>query len=89
DIAKAILATLEKSAPGGIYHFCGDEQVSWAEFASAIFEQAEQQGKLASQPKVNAITTADFPTPAKRPAYSVMSTTKIGEFTAASPWRQS
>lgn len=89
DIAKAILATLENSAPGGIYHFCGDEQVSWAEFASAIFEQAEQQGKLAKQPKVNAITTADFPTPAKRPAYSVMSTAKIGEFTAASPWRES
>ncbi|WP_369127845.1 sugar nucleotide-binding protein [Rosenbergiella nectarea] len=38
---------------------------------------------------MNAITTADFPTPAKRPAYSVMSTAKIGEFTAASPWRES
>ncbi|WP_338112163.1 SDR family oxidoreductase [Rosenbergiella australiborealis] len=88
DIATAILSLIDKSAAGGIYHYCGDEQVTWAQFALAIFEQAEQQGKLAKQPKVNAITTADFPTPAKRPAYSVMSTAKIGQYTAASAWRQ-
>lgn len=57
----------------GTYHFTGDEQTSWAGFARAIFEEAG----LSTQ--VNDITTADYPTPAKRPAWSVLDCTRIRE----------
>jgi dTDP-4-dehydrorhamnose reductase len=56
----------------GIYHMtCGGE-ASWFDFASAIVAASEF-----SDTRVTAITTADYPTPAKRPAYSVLSNEKL------------
>ena len=64
------------SERGGLYHLtCGGE-TSWHGFASAIFERAE--GELAVR-GVKAITTADYPTPAKRPAYSVLSNRRLAD----------
>ncbi|WP_027712672.1 dTDP-4-dehydrorhamnose reductase [Dickeya chrysanthemi] len=77
NIAQAIIDLLTQNAAGGIYHFCGDKEVSWHEFAEAIFAQAVEQGKLAKMPIVNAITTKHYPTPAKRPAYSSLNCKKI------------
>lgn len=73
----------------GIYHYAGNDAVSWHGFAVAIFDQAYQHGLLEKTPIVNAITTGDFPTPAKRPAYSVLSTAKINANFGipASDWR--
>ncbi len=87
DIAAAILNLVAGNAPGGIYHYCGDRSVSWAEFAQAIFAEGEQSGVLARQPKVNFITTDQYPTPAKRPAYSVLSTEKVADYYPASDWQ--
>ncbi|WP_279027653.1 dTDP-4-dehydrorhamnose reductase [Gibbsiella quercinecans] len=77
DIAQAIIDLLQKEAEGGIYHFCGDKEVAWNEFAEAIFAAAFKQGKLARVPRVNAITTEQYPTPAQRPAFSVLNCEKI------------
>ena len=56
----------------GIYHMtCGGE-ASWYDFARAIIAASEF-----SDTRVTAITTADYPTPAKRPAYSVLSNKKL------------
>ncbi|RLM07186.1 dTDP-4-dehydrorhamnose reductase [Gibbsiella quercinecans] len=77
DIAQAIIDLLQKEAEGGIYHFCGDKEVAWNEFAEAIFAAALKQGKLARVPRVNAITTEQYPTPAQRPAFSVLNCEKI------------
>jgi dTDP-4-dehydrorhamnose reductase len=53
----------------------GADTVTWYGFAKAIFEgAAEFDLKL---PKLRPITTADYPTPAPRPAYSVLSTAKL------------
>lgn len=72
DIAEAVLAVDEavgrQKTPWGTYHFTGSGATSWHEFASEIVHaQASFTGK---NPPVTAITTADYPTPAKRPANS-------------------
>ena len=80
DIAKSIVSILSclnlKGSSSGIYHYCGDEPCSWYEFARTIFLEAEVQG-LKTPSYVKSITTADYPTPAIRPAYSVLDCTKI------------
>jgi dTDP-4-dehydrorhamnose reductase len=52
--------------PRGVYHVAPDGECTWAEFAEAIFEEAGLDCR------VRRITTADFPRPAARPAYSVL-----------------
>ena len=80
DIAKSIVSILScldlKGSSSGIYHYCGDEPCSWYDFTRAIFLEAEVQG-LKTPSYVKSITTADYPTPAIRPAYSVLDCTKI------------
>lgn len=63
--------------PDGVYHLVAGGQVSWCGFARAIFERAGRTGLLAHVPQVDAITTADYPTRAARPAYSVLDTAKL------------
>lgn len=78
DIASALLAVAgafgEGRGQSGIFHFAGAPAVSWADFAEAIFERA----RLPRRPSVRRIATADYPTPARRPANSVLDCTKIG-----------
>ena len=80
DIAKSIVSILScldlKDSSSGIYHYCGDEPCSWYDFARAIFLEGEVQG-LKIPSNVISITTADYPTPAVRPAYSVLDCSKI------------
>lgn len=77
DIAVALIKLIENNANGGVYHYCGDKSVTWYEFATEIFKQAVLLKKLSQAPLLNAITTADYPTPAARPAFSTLSTEKI------------
>lgn len=63
--------------PWGIYHCSSDGQVSWYDFACAIFDEAEICGVLNNKPEVMPIPSSDYPTPAPRPAYSVLSTDKL------------
>ncbi|MBD2859382.1 dTDP-4-dehydrorhamnose reductase [Spongiibacter sp. KMU-158] len=79
DIATACLKICETDAEKkyGLYHYAGNEVVSWCEFARAILSVAGQRGKIASMPKVAALSTIDYPTAAKRPSYSVVSSAKF------------
>lgn len=61
----------------GTYHFSGSPACSWHEFALEIFRQGRALGLLAKVPQVNAISTAAYPTPAKRPAWSVLDCSKL------------
>ncbi len=66
--------------PGGLsgtWHLTANGETSWHGFAEAIFAEAVSAGKLARAPKVEAITTADYPTPARRPAYSHLDVRKL------------
>ncbi|UFT95776.1 dTDP-4-dehydrorhamnose reductase [Pectobacterium carotovorum] len=89
DIAQAIIDLLKLNAEGGIYHFCGDKEVSWCQFAEATFDTALRLKKLEKDPVVKAITTEQYPTPAARPLYSVLNCGKISELgVVPSDWRQ-
>ncbi|MGO3889785.1 MAG: dTDP-4-dehydrorhamnose reductase [Paenalcaligenes sp.] len=73
----------------GVYHFSGTPTCSWYDFAQEIFTQAGKVGLLKVLPVVNMITTAQYPTPAKRPAYSVLSSEKLQTLYGVQPadWR--
>ncbi|MGX8943255.1 dTDP-4-dehydrorhamnose reductase [Symbiopectobacterium sp. Eva_TO] len=89
DIAHAIIALLQQNAAGGIYHYAGDKEVSWFEFAQAIFFVAVQNTVLTKAPTLTPITTAQYPTFAHRPAYSTLAGNKIkGLGIALSDWQR-
>lgn len=72
DLAEAILQIISSEQwNAGIYHFSNEGNISWYDFAVAIKEVS------GSSCKVNPITTSEYPTPAKRPYYSVLDKTKI------------
>ncbi|MGB3788310.1 MAG: dTDP-4-dehydrorhamnose reductase [Phormidesmis sp.] len=77
DIAEAIASLIQKPNAFGTYHFTNSGVASWYDFALAIFEEAEALGVPLKLRIVKPITTADYPTPAQRPAYSVLSNQKI------------
>lgn len=86
-IADALLAAaraMADGAPGGIHHFAGSPDVSWAGFARAIFEEAELPCR------VEPIPTADYPTPAARPLNSRLDCAAFAEaYGVARPdWHQ-
>jgi dTDP-4-dehydrorhamnose reductase len=70
-LAHTIWGLVEKGASGTFHH--SDAGVaSWYDFAVAIAEEAYGLGLLARVPIIRPITTADYPTPARRPAFSLL-----------------
>jgi dTDP-4-dehydrorhamnose reductase len=59
----------------GVYHLCASGQTSWHGFANAIIDLLPAEEKKCRE--VEAIASAEYPTPTQRPAYSVMSTAKL------------
>jgi dTDP-4-dehydrorhamnose reductase len=76
DIVAAIVALVGQQA-SGVFHFTAAGETSWHGFASAILEEAADAGFTIRTEKVEPIATTDYPTPATRPAYSVLNTDKI------------
>lgn len=75
----------------GTYHYTGNPFVSWAEFAREIFRQGNQRSMIAQNPIVNAISTEQYPTPAKRPHNSRLDCSKITKVFGIEPddWQTS
>ncbi|WP_126970897.1 dTDP-4-dehydrorhamnose reductase [Xanthomonas sp. BRIP62411] len=78
-IADVTAQLLRQRRPGtsGTWHLTAAGQTSWHGFAEAIFQEAVSAGLLSRAPRVVPITTADYPTPAQRPAYSRLSIDKL------------
>ena len=88
DLAFALVALLNKNGKNEVhetFHFTNEGEITWHDFATAIMEIG---GKTC---KVNPITTDQYPTKAKRPAYSVLDLSKIKEFAGIEipEWRES
>jgi dTDP-4-dehydrorhamnose reductase len=88
DIAAVLAAVTlrliaDETAPTGTYHFVNAGEVSWCGFAREIFRQWALAGHKV--PDVEPIGTADYPTPARRPAYSGLSTQKLTDHFGITP----
>ena len=82
DIAGALTTIMrtmvsDANAPTGVYHYVNAGEASWYDLAKHTFVRAATLDAEASQPVIHAITTADYPTPAQRPANSRLSTEKL------------
>lgn len=82
NIASTLIVLAEQyqqnnSLTWGTYHYCGSPKTSWYDFAKEIFEQGFETGLLNKQVKVKPITTAEYPTVAKRPANSMLDCSKL------------
>lgn len=95
DLAAAMMSMAAMILDGGwrdeyrgIYHATGAGEASWYEFANEIFKEA---GDAVPQPVITPISTADWPTPARRPADSRLDCSKLAQVfgLALPPWRES
>ena len=88
DLAHA-LATIARAlandpaAPTGTFHFSNAGATTWADFATEIFRLSAARGGPSA--RVEPISTAQYPTPARRPAYSLLSTARIERLYGVSP----
>ena len=85
DLATGLVELARGGAPGGVYHCTNAGDCTWYEFTRAIFTE------LGADPeRVTPCTTADFPRPAPRPAYSVLSDRawRAAGLTPLRPWRE-
>ena len=88
DLADALqLITLrlieDEAAPTGTFHFSNAGATTWADFAREIFQRSALRGGASAE--VEGITTADYPTPARRPANSLLSHRAIGDAYGITP----
>ncbi|MDF5709091.1 MAG: dTDP-4-dehydrorhamnose reductase [Nostoc sp. S4] len=92
DIAAVIAEIIPqlKTDIAGTYHYTNSGVASWYDFAVAIFEEAQQLGFPLKVKNIVPITTAEYPTPAYRPGYSVLACGKISALLGTYPphWRQ-
>jgi len=80
DIADALIVVARAAIAGGdrhkgVFHMTGAGEATWADFAAAIFEESARLGGPTA--RIRPIGTADYPTPAKRPANSRLSNAKF------------
>lgn len=95
DLAMALLTIVEKISTGekfdwGTYHYCGKGITTWHGLAEKIIQLAESSKTLQIK-QVTPISTAEWPTPTKRPPYSVLDCSHlISQFgIALKPWQES
>lgn len=82
--------TTQKAFPSGVYHACSQGETHWFGLAQAVLALASEAGRLPKMPQVMPVSSADFPTAAKRPANSRLDTTKIREVFGLTlpPWEE-
>ena len=72
SLANFLITAVADKKHSGIFHWSDGGEISWYDFAVAIQEEGLKVGLLGRQTPIAPISTAEYPTPAKRPAYSVL-----------------
>jgi dTDP-4-dehydrorhamnose reductase len=91
DLAAALVKLIQANPEGGIYHLCGPEAMTWFAFAERVLARAEALVSEFKVPEISPVASTEFPTPARRPAWSVLGTeradaigvTPLGDLDAA------
>lgn len=98
DLAQAILYLIALSGhsegdvwpPAGIYHYTNEGETTWYDFAREIYRLGRQYGIITRNCDIKPLTTDQYPTKARRPAYSVLSKEKIKALgLSVPPWQES
>jgi dTDP-4-dehydrorhamnose reductase len=76
-IDRYLAAGADRGKLTGTFHLTASGETTWHGFAQAIFDEAADAGLIARRPTVHPIASSEFPTPARRPAYSVLDTTSF------------
>lgn len=89
-LAEAVWTAVTRNISGGIYHWSDAGVCSWYDFAVAIAEEGRTLGLLPGAAEVRPIPARDYPTPARRPAYSVLDKRSTWAALGLAPvhWRQ-
>lgn len=89
DVCRNLLERRSQKDLRGVFHMAGSGEATWAEVAQAIFERSAELGGPSAT--VRRITTAEYPTPARRPANSRLDGAKLATVhgVALAPWRLS
>jgi dTDP-4-dehydrorhamnose reductase len=83
DLAAGILALVAAEPAPGTYHLTNDGRATWHEFAAAILEMGRVEATL------DAIPSSEYPTPARRPSFSVLDNEKAADIVGVLPhWRE-
>lgn len=95
DLAQVVLTLIDRLQAGsdiqwGTYHYCGQGVISWYVFAQKIMELARRHGGVETA-RVVPVSTADYPTAAKRPVYSALDCSRINKNFGITPrpWTES
>jgi dTDP-4-dehydrorhamnose reductase len=92
DLARVVAALVSgttNTVAWGTYHAVGGPPTTWFDFARVIFETAAAEGVIGKVPKLSAITTAEYPTAARRPANSILEPSPaLFEHNAKMDWEQ-
>jgi len=90
SVAEAVWSLVSKAPQGGVFHWTDAGVASWYDFAVAIAEEASARGLLRSAVRVTPIATDEYPTLARRPAYSVLDKRATARILALEQihWRQ-
>ena len=91
DLAEAIKVLVRiPSVPGGVYHFAGEGDITWYDFACEIHRLGREYGILARDCRIRPLHTEQYPTKARRPVYSVLNKDKVRGLGVRVPdWRES
>lgn len=87
-VAHNLVAHPQERKLRGVFHLASQGKTNWAEFAATIFTLAAERGLPAA--RVVPITTAEYPTPSRRPAFSYLDTSKLDQShrVRLPPWRE-
>lgn len=86
--AKQAINEPEDAEFWGVWHMCSGPAVSWYDFAQVIFNRAEHLSLLERQPELQALSTAQYPTVAPRPANSLLTSKRINSPFDVCDWKK-